>query len=331
MKRAQFVKSLIGIYGIAHLPLEAITQYEKVYLKQCFIRGFSYYDGPKIIDEINTTGMVQLVREPDNEYDNRAIAIYFEGKKIGYLPRESNKTISILMDTNLLEFHAEITHIEKSASDWEKIRLGVFALKEITSPTDLEQIKPYNVLATPHYYTINNEQDNFLTRFSIEDEEEDELWGEKNDIVEYADLEEEFEGGVDENDDEVPDYEDDVKVNNEEAPNSLALHVALSSMLERKKIGMLIHNFEDTKLLHEFISKDLLNISAENNIFPLHNEKIINEVLEQAQKLKIDPEEANIIFNSNELPVDLNYKIELVPEKMEDSTTYFVCTIKKEK
>lgn len=303
MKRSQFVKSLIGIYGIAHLPIDALKQYVKVYLKQCFVRGFSYYDGPKIIDEINTAGMVQLVREPNNEFDKRAIAIHFEGKKIGYLPRESNKTISILMDTNLLEFHAEITHIEKSASDWEKIRLGVFALKEIASPTDLEQIKPYNVLATPHYYTINNEQDNYLTRFSIEDE----LWGEEEMVKE------------------------NVADNKEEAPNSLAMHVEFSSMLERKSIGMIIHNYDDTQKLHEHYCQKQLTISAENNIYPLHNEKIIEEVLEQAKRLNIDPDEATIIFNSNELPVDLNYKIELVPEKMEDSTTYFVCTIVKEK
>lgn len=303
MKRSQFVKSLIGIYGIAHLPIDALKQYVKVYLKQCFVRGFSYYDGPKIIDEINTAGMVQLVREPNNEFDKRAIAIHFEGKKIGYLPRESNKTISILMDTNLLEFHAEITHIEKSASDWEKIRLGVFALKEIASPTDLEQIKPYNVLATPHYYTINNEQDNYLTRFSIEDE----LWGEEEMVKE------------------------NVADNKEEAPNSLAMHVEFSSMLERKSIGMIIHNYDDTQKLHEHYCQKQLTISAENNIYPLHNEKIIEEVLEQAKRLNIDPDEATIIFNSNALPVDLNYKIELFPEKMEDSTTYFVCTILKEK
>lgn len=310
MKRSQFVKSLIGIYGIAHLPIDALKQYEKVYLKQCFVRGFSYYDGPKIIDEINTAGMVQLVREPNNEFDKRAIAIHFEGKKIGYLPRESNKTISILMDTNLLEYHAEITHIEKSASDWEKIRLGVFALKEIASPTDLEQIKPYNVLATPHYYTINNEQDNYLTRFSIEDE--DELWGE----VEV------------------------VEDNEEEAPNSLAMHVEFSSMLERKSIGIIIHNYDDTQKLHEHYCQKQLTISAENNIYPLHNEKIIKEVLEQAKRLNIDPDEATIIFNCNALPVDLNYKIELVLEVIENSsqgainrtpTTYYACTIVKEK
>jgi hypothetical protein len=53
--------------------------------------------------------------------------------------------------------------------------------------------------------------------------------------------------------------------------------------------------------------------------------------LEQAKRLNIDPDEATIIFNSNALPADLKYKIELVPEKMEDSTTYFVCTIVKEK
>lgn len=170
MKRSSFIKSLIGIYGLAHVPNQLLKHYEKVYLKQCFVRGFRYYEGPEMIDFINTTGMVELVREPKNKYDKRAIAIHFEGKKIGYLPQESNKTISILMDTGLLNFHCEITQIEKEAADWEKIRVAVYALKEISSVDDMDKIKPFSVLYTPKYYSLQHDDD-VITHFMDPSEE----------------------------------------------------------------------------------------------------------------------------------------------------------------
>lgn len=169
MKRSQFIKGLVGVIGMASLPVDTFTTYEKIYLKQCFVRGFQYYDGPKIIRELNESGTLQLVREPENRYDPKAIAFYFEGHKIGYLPIESNKTLSILMDTELLEFHAEISHVNPKASNWEKVRVVVYALKEIKEQADLEKIKPYTVLRTPKYYSVKTE-DNRIVRLSRQNE-----------------------------------------------------------------------------------------------------------------------------------------------------------------
>lgn len=174
MKRSDFIKSMIGIYGLSFLPVDSFKQYEKVYIKQCFLRGFQYYNGPKIINKINQSGLTELVREPDNQYDKHAIAVNFEGKKIGYLPKESNKTISILMDTELLEFHAEISRIEPSASDWEKIFVVVYALKEIKNASDLKKIKPFSVLRTPAYYSLKS-ADNTVTKICIDNDEEQDV------------------------------------------------------------------------------------------------------------------------------------------------------------
>lgn len=159
MKRTTFIKAMAGSFGLAVMPNMPIKEYQKVYLKHVFIRGFQYYDGPEIIDTINKTGRVYMVREPDNPYDEHAIAIYFESHKLGYLPRESNKTLSILMDTDLLRFYTKITHIRKDAANWEKISIAVYALKEIASQSDYEKIKPFSTLKTPHYYSIETEDD----------------------------------------------------------------------------------------------------------------------------------------------------------------------------
>ena len=175
MKRSDFVRSLVGVAGIASLSglaPERVKQYEKVYLKQFFVRGFSYYDGPKILHEINKSGLVELVREPENKFDERAIAIHFNQHKIGYVPRESNKTISILLDTELLEFHAEVTHIEPLADSWEQIRVAVYALKEIKDGRDLELIEPFAGLYTPTYYSLRSGGDT-VTKINLPEGDDD--------------------------------------------------------------------------------------------------------------------------------------------------------------
>jgi hypothetical protein len=169
MKRSDFLKSMVGIYGLCSLRPNDIKQYKKVYIKQFFVRGFKYYDGPEIIDQINETGFIELVREKANKYDKNTIALHFNGRKIGFVSQESNKTVSILMDAELLTFHAEVTRIEPEAGDWEKINVAIFVLKEIHEATDLKIIEPFAVLKTPNYHSLGT-ADDYVVRVDVVEE-----------------------------------------------------------------------------------------------------------------------------------------------------------------
>lgn len=171
MTRAGFLKNLIGLYGIASIPMEMVKQYQKVYLLQCFVRGFMYYDGPKIIQELNTSGLLDMVREPENEYDPCAIALHFNSRKIGFIPMESNEVLSVLLDTKLLNLQAEITHIEPNAQSWENVFVAIYAMTEITNQETKELIAPYTLLETPDYYTLKS-NNNTYTRVYFEEENE---------------------------------------------------------------------------------------------------------------------------------------------------------------
>ena len=52
----------------------------------------------------------KLVREPHNEYDKNAIAVFVGGRKIGFIPKKRNSELASFMDaggvieTRLLEF-----------------------------------------------------------------------------------------------------------------------------------------------------------------------------------------------------------------------------------
>src|SRR5690606_8487136 len=123
MNRSSFVKSLIGMFGLSAVPLEWIKQYQKIYLLQCFIRGFRFHKGQSMLNLMKEGDMLELVREPDNEYDNCAIALHFNKEKIGYIPRESNEILSRLIDSGAVELLAEITHLEPKAKAWENVHL----------------------------------------------------------------------------------------------------------------------------------------------------------------------------------------------------------------
>ena len=52
------------------------------------VAGFAYYDGLDVINELSLGQAVTLVVETDNPYDNEAVAIYYNDKKLGYVPKE---------------------------------------------------------------------------------------------------------------------------------------------------------------------------------------------------------------------------------------------------
>jgi len=124
MDRSDFLKNIIGLFGLAVLPPLAVKQYQKLYLLQCFVRGFKFYDGPQLLNNMKEGSMLELVREPDNKYDECAIALHYNNQKIGYIPSESNEVLSRLLDSKAVELVAEITHLQKEAATWENMHVA---------------------------------------------------------------------------------------------------------------------------------------------------------------------------------------------------------------
>ena len=62
------------------------------------IAGFAYYQGPSLLPRIKPGETLTLQREPSNPYDAKAIEVYWQQQKIGYVPRRNNSALSRLMD-----------------------------------------------------------------------------------------------------------------------------------------------------------------------------------------------------------------------------------------
>ncbi len=130
-----------------------IKQYQKIYFLQSFICGFHFYDGPKHLHVLKQGQLLQLKREPENKHDEFAIAVYLNSIKLGYLPAESNEILAKLIDTQLLEPMAELTHLQTQAQPWENAAIAVYALKE-KQFMQQDVALPHTTLYTPEYATI---------------------------------------------------------------------------------------------------------------------------------------------------------------------------------
>lgn len=189
MNRSNFIKGILALGGLALLPANIVKNYRKFYLLQFFVAGFRFYEGMKLLDQMNEGDQLELVREPSNKYDDCAIALHWNNKKIGFIPRDENALLSRLIDAQALDFVAEITHLNKKVQPWENVNVAVSFLKE-TNDEIPENQKYLTVLATPDYYSYKRSED-YISRVDV-DGDGDENDGTENNTNWYEFLEENY-------------------------------------------------------------------------------------------------------------------------------------------
>ncbi|WP_449459249.1 HIRAN domain-containing protein [Streptococcus suis] len=79
------------------------------------LAAFAYYDGLDVIDQLKPGTPVQLVGEPSNPHDSEAVAIFYQGTKLGYIPSDKNSLISRLIyfgHGDILEARIQMSNTE---------------------------------------------------------------------------------------------------------------------------------------------------------------------------------------------------------------------------
>lgn len=89
------------------------------------IAGLMHQDPYEILEAVVTGDLLQLKREPANEHDNLAIAVWKGSIKCGYVPRKKNEVLARLMDAGKTVF-AKVVEIDEEDESWIKIRIEVF-------------------------------------------------------------------------------------------------------------------------------------------------------------------------------------------------------------
>ena len=105
------------------ISLPFITE---IQLIKCYVAGTTFReDIAEIEPELQKDELLVLKREPYNEHDKLAIAIYDKReRRIGYIPRKNNEILARLMDAGKIVFGK----IEKKKwrDDWLKIKIKVY-------------------------------------------------------------------------------------------------------------------------------------------------------------------------------------------------------------
>jgi len=134
MNRSLFLKRLIGIPGLGFFSFAQVAASQKVYLLQTYVAGFRFHKGMELLPHMQEEDVVELRRQPENEYDEFAVAICWQQELIGYLPAASNEVIARLMDAKALPLFGIITHLQPDAKPWENVAVAVYFITNVKVP-----------------------------------------------------------------------------------------------------------------------------------------------------------------------------------------------------
>lgn len=97
---------------------------QDILVLQCQVAGTSFRNLQEVEPLLTNQVQLELKREPGNEHDKLAIALYFAKHKIGYIPRDKNEVIARMMDAGKA-FFATI-QAKEWLGKWLQIEIKVY-------------------------------------------------------------------------------------------------------------------------------------------------------------------------------------------------------------
>ena len=94
------------------------------------LAGFPHYAGRAVFPLMRMGDRLDLIREPDNPFDPRAVRVEWRGVQIGYAPRLDNVDLARLLDRGA-PLEARILHLEASRDPWRRILFEVVAAEPV--------------------------------------------------------------------------------------------------------------------------------------------------------------------------------------------------------
>jgi len=112
MKRSEFLKQLFALVALpTMIKAETIKKESKACIYEGEVVGLQYYNAEDLVGIMKEEEILTMKREPENKFDTRAIAIYYNEHKIGYMAKRHNKIMSKMLDTGHGNFEAKISYL----------------------------------------------------------------------------------------------------------------------------------------------------------------------------------------------------------------------------
>ena len=106
------------------------TKSQNLHFAHFDIAGFSYWEGCMVMHRLKIGTKVALVRERDNRFDPYAVAVHFDGFKLGYIPRANNEQFCALMDQGYSDmFDARIQRVTPDSHMEHQVGVIVYLKK----------------------------------------------------------------------------------------------------------------------------------------------------------------------------------------------------------
>lgn len=108
-------------------PTQPLERTESFSLGQFYVAGFQYYGGLEIVDQLHRGQRYELVAEPENPYDEFAVAIYWGTIQLGYVPRTENRQISRLLQQSA-KLNCQAVWVEVEAPPWQLLEVEILTM-----------------------------------------------------------------------------------------------------------------------------------------------------------------------------------------------------------
>ncbi|MGB5833035.1 MAG: HIRAN domain-containing protein [Thiohalocapsa sp.] len=102
----------------------AHTLGRRIMIQRTTLSGFRHYDAPRLWPALQPRVLLTLRREAGNPHDCNAVALHWRGRKLGYLPRQSNLVVARLLDRDR-SISARIVALAPEADRNERIQVDV--------------------------------------------------------------------------------------------------------------------------------------------------------------------------------------------------------------
>lgn len=97
---------------------------KEILVMECVVAGTSYRKLDTVEAELQSEVKLEVKREPENQFDKFACALWFGETKIGYIPKEKNEVIARLADAGKSFF--AILQAKGKEGNWLKLDIKVY-------------------------------------------------------------------------------------------------------------------------------------------------------------------------------------------------------------
>ena len=118
------MRLLLTISLLAWLGL-AQAESVRMLVQSSPLAGSQYYAVGESWREMQVGDHLDLIREPDNRHDARAIRVEWRGRKLGYVPRAENRAVAAALDQGE-RLVARISRLTENADPWRRVEFEVF-------------------------------------------------------------------------------------------------------------------------------------------------------------------------------------------------------------